>query len=789
MNTNNENRKLNFLVYSLYAIITLAVFGLFIYDFLFVKRPSMLDSTFQHFDKGWVRVLDDGLYEPINEVPGKFDIPLGEPITFENVLPDNIKDGYVFKSKTARNLIVKVGDEIRKVVDVDINQLPGGVVKNINFYVNLYPEDSGKTINLYKYKFDRDNGTIYECYIGNPYAITRYEIKQDGNHFILTLILVVFSLILTFCGTFYFLINKRKLPVTQLALGVFMVSAWLLFDSDLFQIVFEHYFIDGLMSYFCTLLLSFPFLVYFDYLTEKRYSKIFKITQITNLFVAVLFTVLHITKIRSFGRNLLLIDLCVMAFLLVCFVILMYDYFYKKNKGYRFFMLGICCFMFFGVLEVFFLNFDELRTDGEFTLAGLYLMMTMGIIQQVSELNKAEREKNFAIKANESKSMFLANMSHEIRTPINSIIGMNEMILRESDDPKITEYAGYIKKSGNNLLGLVNDILDISKIEAGKMEINEAEYQLKEFLTDIISTLKERCASKNLQCNINISPMLCRTLLGDEVHNRQIVLNIISNAVKYTEKGCVSFGVSMEDTDVKDVCMLKFVVKDTGIGIKEENIEKLFDSFTRLDANKTSSIEGTGLGLNIVKKLLDLMNGSVEVESLYGSGSVFTVYIPQNIIDERPIGNILDPSNTKTVNNYYKESFTAPDARILVVDDNSMNLMIVKKLLERTLIQIDTVTTGKECLYYARETKYDLILMDHMMPNMDGIEVLHALRSDDKSLSKDVNVIVLTANAISGMKEMYLNEGFTDYLSKPIEPALLEKTVKEYINQDLIRMV
>lgn len=390
-------------------------------------------------------------------------------------------------------------------------------------------------------------------------------------------------------------------------------------------------------------------------------------------------------------------------------------------------------------------------------------------------------------KVNQAKSDFLANMSHEIRTPINAMLGMDEMILRENQDSDINEYANNIQSAGQTLLSLINDILDFSKIEAGKMEIQPVEYSLFSVINDCYNMVYMRASEKNLHFIVKNDPMLPARLYGDEVRVRQIISNLLTNAVKYTPKGTVTLRIKgRRRNDAKEM-VLQVEVEDTGIGLKPEHVKELFDSFKRIDEKKNRNIEGTGLGLNITKQLLDLMDGTISVQSEYGQGSVFKVEIPQTIMSEEVMGDFGKKyEKVCAARTNYRESFRAPHARILAVDDVPMNLQVIKALLKNTGMQIETATNGRQCLEMTRLKKYNLILMDHMMPDMDGVETLHRIRAMDDYPNKSTPVIALTANAIMGVEQEYLAEGFQSYLSKPVRGAQLEDTILTYLPPELV---
>ncbi len=393
-----------------------------------------------------------------------------------------------------------------------------------------------------------------------------------------------------------------------------------------------------------------------------------------------------------------------------------------------------------------------------------------------------------AMAANQAKSSFLSNMSHEIRTPINAIIGMNEMILREAEDDDILGYSRNIRSAGNSLLGLINDVLDFSRIESGKIEIMDAQYDISLLISDLVNMVSKRADDKDLTLYLDIDENIPRYLSGDEMRIRQVITNILTNAVKYTEKGSITFAVGYEPVDDDpDSVMIKVSVKDTGIGIKPEDLDRLFSKFERIEEERNRSIEGTGLGMSITKSLLDLMGSKLLVSSVYGEGSEFGFVLRQKVVDRTPIGIVTDPLDTpKTVEVRYREKFTAEEARVLVVDDNPMNLVVFKGLIKQTKIKIDTADGGEEGIKLSKTVKYDVLFLDHMMPGKDGIETLHEIRGDMDNKNRDTKAVCLTANAISGAREKYIEAGFDDYLTKPIDPVLLEEMLLKYLPEDKV---
>ena len=403
--------------------------------------------------------------------------------------------------------------------------------------------------------------------------------------------------------------------------------------------------------------------------------------------------------------------------------------------------------------------------------------------EEVFYLHEIEDARINADKANQSKSTFLANMSHEIRTPLNSVLGMNEMILRSTDDPLLKEYAGSIKTSGEMLLGLINDILDFSKIEAGRMELIETDYDLHHLLNDCYQFFEQPASAKDLYLHINCDRSIPRRFTGDMVHIRQVLTNVISNAVKYTKEGGVTLKISTRQIGT-DRTELVAEISDTGDGISEADIPYLFDAFKRINEKENASIQGTGLGLAITHELVTMMHGSIYVDSTPGAGSTFTIMIPQKIADPTPAGELVI---SKTYDEpSYKESFRAPDARILIVDDVPLNLKVACALLRKTLVQIDTATSGDEAISVCAYRKYDVILLDHRMPKKDGIETFREI--SEKGLNYRTPVVMLTANALNGVDEEYRRLGFAGYLSKPIDIHALEALLIDLLPKEKVEL-
>lgn len=450
----------------------------------------------------------------------------------------------------------------------------------------------------------------------------------------------------------------------------------------------------------------------------------------------------------------------------------------------------------------------ELNSDDDITIAGRcykvhinklyskggvsnnfigYSIVLFDVTDEQNQLSKMNELRIAADSANKAKSSFLANVSHEIRTPINVVVGMSDVILRDYDEPQLLSYATGIQTAANSLLELINDILDFSKIESGRVDLACADYRADEFFRDVIMVFSHKNEENAFDFNINISENIPKVLYGDVMRLRQIITNLLTNAFKYTKEGSVTFRATFENIDDTHGNLI-MSVEDTGIGIRKEEIDKVFELFVRLDERLNRSIEGTGLGLNITKNLVDIMDGEIKVYSEYGRGSVFTVIIPQVIRGnaQDTIGQI-NPKEQVVVPRSAL-GYEAPDANVLVIDDSKTNLIVAKALLRDTKVKITTGTSGMECIELVKKEHFDVIFLDHRMPIMDGVETLHKMKTM-KHMCEDTPVIMLTANAVNDAREYYLSEGFYDFISKPICEESIANVLRNALPKSMIKEV
>ncbi|MBR5360161.1 MAG: response regulator, partial [Lachnospiraceae bacterium] len=557
------------------------------------------------------------------------------------------------------------------------------------------------------------------------------------------------------------------------------------------------------------ILLPIPFLIFINSLQQERHSRILTIAAAIDtvdfFIVALLLVTGRVSLINSFP----LPAVCCLTSIIIMAYTILHDTVHRKIGTYRYIAAGFLVLAVAALFQITVFMFAHNGVfSGFFMSLGLMGFLICAMLHTIKQLIRMRLEANNARSANKAKDDFLANMSHEIRTPLNGILGMDEMILREaSGNEKITKYASDIKSAGNMLLAIINDILDLSKIESGKAELILVDFDICSVINDLINITRPKAEEKGLEYFFDASPVIPSRFNGDEIRVRQIMLNVINNAIKYTTEGSVSVDITLDDYNKntagsspgspgmdrsdsnpgngENKQTIVVTVKDTGIGIREEDMDRLFVSFGRLEETRNRNIEGTGLGLNIANTYVHMMGGYIDVSSTYGQGTAFTLYIPLTVIDPAPIGDFTDAiSKIRHENMDYVPDIIAPNASALIVDDNEMNLDVISGLMESTRIKVSTALSGPEAIELLEKKRFDIILLDQMMPGMNGIETLKIMQS--RFDMRGVSVIALTADAVSGAREFYLEAGFNDYLSKPVKVADLERMLLKHIPKQLL---
>ena len=775
------NKKSSKIAYIVFCILVLFVF----ISFALGRVKSEADYSFDDdiiydWSEDW-EVSSGVTIDAVTSLPVLVDVDKGVTVILKKTLPKKIKKYNCIMIESKRQDISVYVDGVLRESYTDKgtrkigNSSPSAIV-----IAPLYSTDILGDVKILVSSKTSYTGDIGRVYLGNDMSIILSILKDNIIWLSLNVLLIIMAVICMFG----FFIYRKSFENVQTMLHLF----WFGILSSIFcftQIAFRQVFIKDIalfetLGYACLLLLPIPVILFLDELYKNKYKVIFGVCYgvvIANFVVQLLLQTITVDKYNLYDMQNIT-KIVIVLILVVSIVLYAKERISTSQKFNGYLLGGLIGFAIFVVVDVLFtlINVDM---TGRLFIVGTLIYVGANLIDTMIDARKEYEKKRNAENANEAKSQFLATMSHEIRTPINSVLGMNEMIIRDTSDPVIMEYAQNINSAGNVLLGLINDILDFSKIESGKLELVISNYETKTLFADLYNLIEERARKKGLSLEVKMDSQMPSVLEGDMGRIRQIITNFLTNAVKYTESGSVVVSASMKDVDTNPTLHVDII--DTGQGIKDEDKDKLFSSFIRLNEQKNQSIEGTGLGLAITKELVAMMNGSISVESTFGVGSTFSVDIPQVVVDSTIVGDFNPARGNKGKNSAkFRITFKYPEGKILVVDDNKTNLIVASGLLKPTKMKVTTATSGDEAILLLKENEYDIIFMDHMMPVKDGIETLHEIKALFGSEFK-TPIIVLTANAISGMKDMYIKEGFDDYLTKPISTQQLEEILVTYI--------
>lgn len=802
-----------------------------------VDNMTLSKGRIDNFNTGWTITREDGSSSKIKSLPYSEKSKAGEKIVLSNTIPK--KYSGMTMSFLSADKQIRVNIDGKPVYEFGMNdsrpfgKTPGSVTNFIDI-----PE------HLSEGKIEIEMVSPYDNYASNITGITISKrdtsilnlLKSNLGNFAMCIIILACGITLFMLAFIQAFSRQTKDGISYLGFMCIFGTIYFSIETKSLSVFYGNQTLYSNLVFLVLMLWPVFMQMYYINNLEEKYQKIFYVLfflTLTNMACQITLQILGIFDFMNMAfisHILIFMSGMAILFSLICTV--------RKSKDKLLIIefLGMLFFIGGSAIDLIRTYTIHIGDFGKFSRFGMtvfsLLMVFVHIlkvirgysasiaenarhmemeVQMIEEKNQelmianeeAEKAKADAIAAANAKSVFLANMSHEIRTPINAILGMDTMILRECNDNEILEYAGNIQSASQTLLSLINDILDFSKIETGKLELVAGDYALSSLINDVYHMLISKAKEKGLALNIESNKNLPAKLYGDEVRIRQIIVNILNNAIKYTKKGSVTLTVGMSDMKLSDMpdhsndsklenitdknTIITFRIADTGIGIKKENISHLFDSFSRFDEEKNKYIEGTGLGLAITKQLVDLMNGEIVVTSEYGKGSVFTVSIPQKIVSDLKIGDISEKYNEPSNKKKKKSTFTAPDANVLVVDDVKMNINVFKALLKRTEINVDSAMSGSEALDMIKEKKYDIIFLDHMMPDMDGIETYQNMKMLEDNPNKGTTVVMLTANAIMGAKEEYLGIGFSDYLSKPVQAPKLESMILKYLPEELVQ--
>lgn len=728
----------------------------------------------EEYQGEWYRIKDDGT-KALIEIPGKYEEGTG---IIETTIPEDLDERISCLCFRGQDLRAYLDGKLIYQYSTRENRWFGETSPECYLLLPVTAADAGKVLRL---ELVSRNGILYQSYVGSELGIWKFLIRLYGGEIIVAAIIFLMGVLTILISGIYGILNKRPMDIIYLGYAGMLSAVWLDMNSVFRQIMFPNVSVASEIPFYMVMLIPFSVIIYMNEIQKHRFEKLYRFVGICMGTIDVLSCILHITGIKDLVDTFIFVIMgCFLAIASVVFTFLQ-DLRSRKIQEYRFVAFGLFGAFVCSVIQmVMYFNRSGLF-HGRYFAIGMLILLLCASIHTIQSVFHIEKDKQAAEMANEAKGRFLAHMSHEIRTPINAVLGMDEMILRESREAAVREYALDIQNAGKSLLALINDILDISKIDSGKLEIIPAEYDVSSLIHDTVNMIYQKAVSKELSVEVQVDETLPSRLLGDDIRIRQVLLNLLNNAVKYTEHGSVTLSVTGERKEQK--VLLHFNVKDTGVGIKEEDKPKLFEEFQRIEESRHHNVEGTGLGMNITLQLLHLMGSHLEMTSTYGEGSAFFFDLEQDIIDETPVGKLSERIKQQEQQYVYEAAFTAPDADILVVDDNAVNRKVFRNLLKDTLMRIDEADSGEECLKKVVNKKYDLIFLDHMMPGMDGVETLHAFPKQEGNVNLETPVIALTANAVSGAKEMFLQNGFDDFLAKPIVYQKLEKMLQKYLPQ------
>ncbi|MBO6282718.1 MAG: response regulator [Pseudobutyrivibrio sp.] len=736
------------------------------------------DFSLEDYSDGWQRLDADGSYKDI-VVPGEYEMSVSDRLVIQKKITGVFADRlYVSFDSEKQDVYAYINDKLVYEYSTKDTRMFGNNSPGALMFIPVKKADEGRMLRVELIGNNNYSGVLDKISIGTQLGITLDLFEKEKLSLFLAGLLIMLGLIAFIIGVIVKLSYNKTLPLFYSGWAVMCAGLWALSESTTRQFIAPNFSLISYITYISLMMLPFVMSMYFDRLQECRYRIFYMISEVLTIFVGYLGIVLQFFNKTDLSGVLPFAFIGILLAIGIFIVTLISDFIQGYIKRLLPETVGIIGAMIAGVVQIIAYKNHPTSMNRVIILFGLLFMIVMSYIKSLSNVRIMERDMYAAVQAQEASTAFLTRMSHEMRTPINAILGMNKMILRESKEENILDYARDVNGAGNYLLSIVNEVLDLAKVNAGKIEIEEEDYELLDMVRECYALVRPRAKASRLAFEVDMSDVLPSVLRGDKERIIQVITNLLTNAVKYTPEGRITLSVNGKIFEGRLLLIVK--VADTGIGVEEENIPYLFDSFRRVNEFQHKKIEGTGLGLTITKQLIDLMDGSISVESEVGKGTTFTVVIPQEIRSIEPCGVFsMGPNGDRRVADRH-EVFDIL-GKILVIDDVAINLRVFSMLLKNTDIAVDTAISGAEAIEKIKSTKYDMIFIDHLMPGMDGVELKGILESLESNPNKDTPLIMQTTNAVVGAKEEYERLGFDDYIEKPIKEEELRKLLRKYI--------
>ncbi|MCR5792518.1 MAG: response regulator [Lachnospiraceae bacterium] len=728
--------------------------------------------------ENWTVTYGNATHEDVT-LPARYEEIKEKQIKVTNRLPKIEQDGMrlaFFSRQKAAD--VYIDGVIRVSYNNDKTRLFGTSTASAYVIVPLFREDSGKTVEIiYSSASGKMLGKLDEVLLCEERAVYRYVIRKGLIGMILAIIVCIIGIELVLISVFSNTKGNNTKALFYLGIFALFLAFWFIMQSRMRQMYLDNQFVAAATAELMLRLLPIPFVAFFYFLIDGKYAEIFRT-------MSFLFTVNIVgTVALQFAGVMTLEESAIIsiALIMICAIIIqgisVYEYSQTQTSQMKAMNIGALVLIIFAALEALSDNMNG-KYLGQFICVGLIIFVLIMGYEEMNRLVVSTREAKVLEETTKAKTQFLANMSHEIRTPLNAICGMADVLEQKKLPTESLEYIQTIQSAANNLTGMLNNFLDYSRMESGKMEIVENEYSTMSLLQDCLKITRYRLEDKNILLREDISNLLPTALVGDSVRIRQVLTNILNNAVKYTDQGEIELVVNWERTG-DDRGILRVVVKDTGRGIKEADFDKLFGAFSQVDKKRNHSIEGSGLGLAICKMLMDLMGGKIFFQSTYGVGTKFTVELPQKIADATPVGKSAKAKDKMSTEDRFLKAI---DAYVMVVDDNTMNLQVAQVMLESMGFQVCTCNSGARALeILEKEQTFDIIFMDYYMPDMNGMEVSKRIRDIGSSFTDNVPIIALTAESDEEVKEKLLRAGMNDVLVKPLEMEKLCNMIRTWL--------